>query len=311
MKYCIETVNLRKTFYAKPVLKDINLRIKPGGCIGYLGPNGSGKTTTMKILCNLLKPTRGEAYINGINVQENFREALKNIGAIISVPPLYPFFTPRIILKYIGELRGINKADLDDEIKLRLGIVKLLDSIDDKVGKFSTGMKQRLNIAIALLGNPDILILDEPTIGLDPKGMMEFRETINALKKNRTIFISSHLLFEIEQICDEVIMLGNGRIIKHDSLKNIKKMFKSEKIKINLFNGIEADKIRAIESMEYIKSVKLEEDVLYVFFNKDKISTHQIMKNLFDIGVKMNSFIPIRENLEDFYMKTLKKEGKN
>ncbi|NHI92533.1 MAG: ABC transporter ATP-binding protein [Candidatus Lokiarchaeota archaeon] len=309
MKYSIETDNLIKDFRNFRVLDDINLKIKSKGCFGYLGPNGSGKTTTMKILCNLLKPTKGFAYLNGINIQKRPKEALMNVGAIISVPPPYPFFTPRIILSYFGEIKGFKKEELKNEIERVINIVKLSDSIDKNTGKFSTGMKQRLNIAAALLGNPDILILDEPTIGLDPIGMMEFRNIIKELKAKKTIFISSHLLFEIEQICDEVILIRKGKIIKQDEIKNIKKMFKSNTFKINLHNRIDKDMIREIESISNIESVKIENEDLYLSFNIDKISPHQIMKNLIDLGLEFDSFTPVKDNLEDFYLKFLNNEG--
>lgn len=150
-------------------LEDLNLKIAKGESVGLLGPNGAGKTTTMKIFCNIIKPTRGRAYINGIDAIKESSRALKNVGAMIETPEFYPFLTPVETLSYLGRLRGMGKSDLPKAIKQSLIKVKLTEWANVRVGKFSKGMKQRLAIAQAILHDPPILILDEPNLGLDPR----------------------------------------------------------------------------------------------------------------------------------------------
>ncbi|NHI93638.1 MAG: ABC transporter ATP-binding protein [Candidatus Lokiarchaeota archaeon] len=303
--YCIETKDLTMNFKNNRVLNRINLKVRSKGCTGYLGPNGSGKTTTMKILTNLLRPKNGQAYLYGINVQKNPREALKRVGAIIDVPMLYPFFTARQNLDFLGKLKGIKKNHLKERIKNVLITVDLLKKIDVKVGKYSTGMKQRLAIAQALLGDPDLLILDEPTFGLDPKGMADIRELLAEIKKERPIFLSSHLLHEIGVLCDDVILINNGRIIKQDSLKNIQSLFKPDKIEIELTEQISDKKIQEINEIEYIQSVKSKEYILSINFQKEKIKPNEILKKLVKLNIEMNSFNPVQMNLESFYLQEM------
>ncbi|NHI94553.1 MAG: ABC transporter ATP-binding protein [Candidatus Lokiarchaeota archaeon] len=311
MKYCIETRNLIKEFDYNIALDGITFKIRNNRCVGYLGPNGSGKTTTMKILTNLINPSSGESYINEINVQENHRDALKNVGAIIEEPIPYPYFTPRKILMYFGELRGINKSDLNRRVKEVLTLVKLDNFIDKKIGKFSTGMRQRLNLAQALLADPEILILDEPTLGLDPRGMSDFRNIILEMKKNKTIFLSSHILFQIEMICDEIILINRGKILKHDSIQNIRKLIKLNKIQINISKPISKDILRELNALNYIFSVESANTMLLITYDNEKVELREIMKSFFELGLEMESFIPKEASLEEVYLKLTEKEDKN
>lgn len=311
MKYCIETRNLIKEFDYNIALDGITFKIRNNRCVGYLGPNGSGKTTTMKILTNLINPSSGESYINEINVQENHRDALKNVGAIIEEPIPYPYFTPRKILLYFGELRGINKSDLNRRVKEVLTLVKLDNFIDKKIGKFSTGMRQRLNLAQALLADPEILILDEPTLGLDPRGMSDFRNIILEMKKNKTIFLSSHILFQIEMICDEIILINRGKILKHDSIQNIRKLIKLNKIQINISKPISKDLLRELNALNYIFSVESANTMLLITYDNEKVELREIMKSFFELGLEMESFIPKEASLEEVYLKLTEKEDKN
>ena len=311
MKYSIEICNITKDFDENRALDNITIKIKNKKCVGYLGPNGSGKTTTMKILTNLLSPSSGETYINGINVQKDYRNALYNVGAIIEEPFPYPLLTPRQILSFFGELRGINKSYLHGRVEEILKIVNLFHSIDTKTGKFSTGMKQRLNIAQALLSDPEVLILDEPTLGLDPKGMREFRNIILEIKKEKTIFLSSHLLHQIEMISDEVVLIGKGKIFKHDTLENIKKIIKSNLIQIHLNKPLKKDSLTELNTLNYISSLNWEDGILYLKYDNEKVAPRDIMKDLFKMGLEMDSFIPKEANLEDIYLTLMEKSEKN
>lgn len=207
-----------KKIHNKEILKNLNLEVKENEIFGFLGPNGAGKSTTMKIICGLIKPDKGEVLINNININENRIEALKNLGALIENPKIYPFFSARENLMQIARIEKINANEVDKVLDL----VGLKETNNLKVKNFSLGMKQRLGIAQSIIGNKKILILDEPTNGLDANGVIEFRNMLKTLVKieNISVFISSHKLDEIEKICDEVAFLENGTIKSIQSIKN-------------------------------------------------------------------------------------------
>jgi ABC-2 type transport system ATP-binding protein len=198
MTEAIITENLTKNFGNFTAVNELNLRIEHGVCVGFLGPNGAGKTTTIKILTSMLRATKGNAYIEGVDVATDPKGALSRVGSVVETPEFYPYLTPVETLTYLGKIRGVDSRTLPGRIEQVIEEVRLQNWKDKRIGKFSKGMKQRLAIAQSLLHEPPILILDEPTSGLDPRGMVEVREIIKLLKgAGRTIFMSSHLLFEV------------------------------------------------------------------------------------------------------------------
>jgi ABC-2 type transport system ATP-binding protein len=222
----IEARGLTKTFGKFTALNDLNLRMEGAKCIGFLGPNGAGKTTTLKMLTDMIFPTKGEAFLNGISVRTDRKSALAQAGVLIESPEIYPSLTPREALDMVGDLRGMPAALRKERTAEVLAEVKMGDWIDQKVGRFSKGMKQRVNIASTLLHDPQILMLDEPATGLDPRGMAEVRDIVRGLKKrNRLIFMSSHILSEVTDVCDEVALINKGQLLFYDTLANITARF--------------------------------------------------------------------------------------
>src|SRR5205809_5167382 len=218
----IEAVNLSKRYGSFPALSNLNLKNEGSKCVGFLGPNGAGKTTTLKIFTDMIRASEGKALINGIDVHLNKKKALSSVGSLIESPEIYPSLTPREALSMISEIRGLPRAEKRKKIEEVVSEVKMEEWLDKKVGKFSKGMKQRINIAAALLSDPDVFLLDEPTTGLDPRGMAEVRDIVKSLKtRNRLIFMSSHLLNEVQDICDEVAMIDHGKLLVYDSLSNV------------------------------------------------------------------------------------------
>lgn len=210
----IQFESLSKT-YAKgkqevQAVKNINLAIESGQVYGFLGPNGAGKTTTIRMMLDLILPTQGKVYLFGKEVRKN-REILLNVGSLVEGASFYPYLNPRQNLKILAQTSGQNNQSRIDEI---LELVDLTHAADRPAGKFSMGMKQRLGLAAALLDDPDILILDEPTNGLDPSGIQEMRQFIRRLveENGKTVFLSSHLLSEVEQVCDRVAIIYKGEI---------------------------------------------------------------------------------------------------
>ena len=199
----IELEGLSKKFGSFYAVRDLSLKVRPGEILGFLGPNGAGKTTTIKILTGLVRPTLGHAYVNGTDVAAKPKDALRSIGALIEVPGVYDYLTPHETLTYFGRVYGMRRDMIDRRIKETLELVRLPDWEHKKTGAFSTGMLRRLAIAKAILHRPDILILDEPVLGLDPKGIMEIREMIRQFRsEGMTVFLSSHLLSEVAEVCN-------------------------------------------------------------------------------------------------------------
>ena len=223
----INIENLTKYYGKFLALDNLCLKVEKNDNVGLLGPNGAGKSTTLKILCGLIRSSSGTAYIDGINIARKPEQALLRIGAIIETSEFYPFLTPEETLSYLGRLRGMNGNGLKQSIKEVIHLVGLDDWLTVKIEKFSRGMKQRLALAQTLLHDPPVLILDEPGLGLDPRGIVEFREIIDKVGKNKTIFFASHQLTEVAQICNQVAIIDHGRLLAYDSIAELKKKHQS------------------------------------------------------------------------------------
>ncbi|MFD0825729.1 ABC transporter ATP-binding protein [Neobacillus sp. M.A.Huq-85] len=212
--------NLKKVIGKREIIKGLSFELKEGEVFGFLGPNGAGKTTTIRMLVGLIKPTSGSIKICGYNIENSFQEAMGNLGCIVENPELYPYLSGYDnLLLFSRMLEGIGEERIKEVTKL----VGLNDRIHDKVKTYSLGMRQRLGIAQALLGKPKVLILDEPTNGLDPAGIREMREFIRflAIDEGLTVLVSSHLLSEIQQLCDRVAIITKGSIIKIDTVQDL------------------------------------------------------------------------------------------
>lgn len=220
MDYIIETKGLTKRYKHFVSVRDLSIHIKRGSIYGFLGPNGAGKSTTMKMLLGMTSPTNGEFGIDGKRMPNDRVEILKEIGSFIEAPSYYPNLTGRENLEIIRKILGLKKSDVEDALDL----VGLAEFGDRLVRKYSLGMKQRLGLAGALIGKPPILILDEPTNGLDPAGIHEIRNLIKQLPKiyNCTIMISSHMLSEIELIADDIGILNHGNLLFEGSLESLR-----------------------------------------------------------------------------------------
>ena len=227
MNESIVIENLTKYYNKFLALDKLSLRIPANENVGLLGPNGAGKSTTLKILCGLIRASSGAAYIDGVNVAEKPEQALSRIGVIVETPEFYSFLTPEETLGYLGRLRGMRGDELKRRIKEVIKLVRLEDWGKVKIEKFSRGMKQRLALAQTLLHDPPVLILDEPGLGLDPRGVVEFREIIEGAGKEKTIFFASHQLVEVSQICNHVAIIDHGRLLAYDSIVELEKKYQS------------------------------------------------------------------------------------
>jgi ABC-2 type transport system ATP-binding protein len=221
----IDIKNLTKRYGSKVVLDNVSFKHNGKGIIGYLGPNGAGKTTTFKILTGLLRPTSGSVYVNGFDVTKNLKSALLNMGTVIESPEPDRMQTVIEALRMSAEFRGLSKKESNRQIEK---YQKLLDlpPQNSRIGRLSKGQRQRVSLAAALLSEPPILILDEPTSGLDPAERAKFKKLVLSLKKDRLILISSHVIQEIKEVCDSIIFINNGKILKEDTVRNLQKKYK-------------------------------------------------------------------------------------
>lgn len=219
-QYSLQVSNLNKTINKRHIIKDLSFELKKGEVFGFLGPNGAGKTTTIRMIVGLTTPTSGGVKVLGRSVLANRSEVMKDIGAIVENPELYPFLSGLENLKQFARMQdGISKEDIDRVVKL----VGLENRIKEKVGRYSLGMRQRLGLAQALLHKPKILILDEPTNGLDPAGIREIRDYIKKLarEENMSVIVSSHLMSEMELMCDRFGIIKNGQMIRIEDVNTV------------------------------------------------------------------------------------------
>lgn len=295
--YVLSVKDLKKRIGQKTIVEDISFDVGGGEVFGFLGPNGAGKTTTIRMLVGLIKPTAGKITIGGYDVQKDFRQSMRQVGCIVENPELYSYLSGWENLKQFSRMLG----DVPDERLTQLvQMVHLDERIHDKVKTYSLGMKQRLGIAQALLGRPKLLILDEPTNGLDPAGIRELREFIRTLVKEEgiSVFISSHLLSEVQMICDRVAIINHGKMIKVATIQDLIE----EAVDRVEWTVAPLDKaIDLLNQSGVVQDIKrIEEGRLLCRMPLDQMAT--LNKTLVMAGVEVSSVRPITLTLEDLFM---------
>lgn len=295
METILKCENLYKTFGKKTILKDVSLEVNEGDILGFIGPNGAGKTTTIKLILGLQSITKGNVSINGYDIEKNFTNAIKRVGAIVENPDMYMYLTGFQNLKLVANLyKDVSEDRINEVVKL----VKLENRIKDKVSKYSLGMRQRLGIAQAILHKPNLLILDEPTNGLDPEGIKEMRELLVDLAsiEKMGILISSHNLAELDNFCNKVCIIKNGKIIETSEISKIKQET-SKEVKIFEVNNVNlAEEI--IGKIEKIDTNKFKIKV-------PKQEVPEIVEKLVKNNIKIYEVKQEEKTLEDaFFEKT-------
>ena len=250
----IEINNLVKRYGDKNAVKGISFTVNDGEVLGFLGPNGAGKTTTMNIITGYLSSTSGTVKVNGHDILEEPELAKKEIGYLPENPPLYNDMTVKEYLNFICDLKGVEKARRKNMLDNIVSMVKISDVYDRLIGNLSKGYKQRVGIAQALVGNPSILILDEPTVGLDPNQIIEIRRLIKALSKNHSIVISSHILSEIQEIADRVVIINRGKIAAVDTISDLSKRLSGQSKILLTFRGPIKDAVTKFRTVKGISS---------------------------------------------------------
>lgn len=287
-----------KKIHNKTIIKGVSFIIKEGEILGFIGPNGAGKTTTIKLILGLQKITKGNIQINGYDVEKNFEKAIQKVGSIVENPDLYMYMSGYANLKLVANLYNeVDKKRIDEVVKL----VGLENRIKDKVSKYSLGMRQRLGIAQAILHKPNLLILDEPTNGLDPEGIKQVRELIVKLAKEEkmAVMISSHNLSEIENVCNKICIIKNGVVVEENDIEDLKKETSNSEY------VIEVDNPEAIKEITQ-KDVQINNNKVTIKAEREEIP--EIVNKLVKAKIKVYSITENTLSLEDAF---LKKTGGN
>lgn len=291
--------NINKVIKKKQILNNVSFELNEGEILGFIGPNGAGKTTTIKLILGLQSITSGMVKINGYDVQKDFVHAIERVGAIVENPDFYMYLSGRKNLELVANMyKGVTKERIDEVVKL----VGLENRINDKVSKYSLGMRQRLGIAQAIINKPNLLVLDEPTNGLDPEGIKELREFLVKLSKeeNMAIFISSHNLAELESFCNKICIIKNGEVIENSSIEELK----SEKIDEKNIYTVEINDIKLLEKDEKISII----DDTHFKLIIEKENVPEFIEMLINKNVKIYEIKEERVSLEEAF---LKKTGGN
>ncbi|HYK94128.1 MAG TPA: ABC transporter ATP-binding protein [Thermoplasmata archaeon] len=306
----LEAIHLTKRFNSFVALNDLNLSVQGSKCVGFLGPNGAGKTTTLKLFSNMIFPSTGRALINGIDVARSKRHALDYAGVLVETPEIYPAMTPREALSLIAELRGIPSVERRERIESVLRDVAMLEWIDKRIGQFSKGMKQRVNIAAVLLPDPQIVILDEPTTGLDPRGMAEVRDVIRALKRRqKLVFMSSHLLGEVADVCDEVAMIDHGKLLLYDRLERVMNRTNAARtiVEVGLLTPVDAALTQKVGDIPGVEAVdRVDTLTLQLTLTPGVEVQQQVLRELVNRNTGVIRYQPSSSALEASYLDLIK-----
>ncbi|MEM2321309.1 MAG: ABC transporter ATP-binding protein [Candidatus Bathyarchaeia archaeon] len=313
MEYVIETEGLTKIYRSEgniiKALDNLSMKVERGKIFGLLGPNGAGKTTLIMTLIGLTMPTSGSARVLGYDIIKDSIEIRKRVGVLPEGADFYDHLTARQNLLYIAALNGIDRAEREKRIEEVLRIVGLEDARDRRVGGFSRGMKQRLGIAQALLKNPELLIFDEPTAGLDPEASRAFKNMVLKLRdEGKTVMLSTHLLFEVGPLCDHIAIINRGRIVLQGSVKELAERFIAEegyKIRIQ-GRGDMVKFANAVLNLRDVRNVKIERDYILVESNRDVRA--EIIRLALDHGIEVIALELSVPSIEDLFMKYYKWE---
>ena len=260
----IEVQHLTKTYGAVTAVDDISFRGEPGEIVGLLGPNGAGKTTTMRVLTGYIPATEGKALIAGFDVFEQPIDAKQRTGYLPETPPLYPEMTVREYLTFVARIKGVSRVDRERRVEASMERTRVDDRADSHCGKLSKGYRQRVGLAQAILHNPDVLILDEPTAGLDPKQIIETRELIKSLAGDHTIILSTHILPEVSQTCERVVIIHRGRVVAEGTPDDLTARLRSTETISLQIDTSGADPTSALMAIDGVTGVRLNSDLASV-----------------------------------------------
>ena len=279
----VKVSNLTKKYGDFRAVDNISFDLEGDGAIAYLGQNGAGKTTTFKMMTGLINPTEGKVLIDGIDVTKNRTRALKKIGALIETPEPYAALSVEEAVRLAGELKGINKKEVLDHLETFGSRVKI-PGLDRKVGTLSRGQRARVVFVAAFLGNPDIIFLDEPTNGMDPAERKIIRDVILEWKKEHMILMSSHLLQEVTDTCENILFINNGKLLLQDSTRNIESRFNSKSLKVDFLNSVNMNNLKeALDGFASSVEPQTEKSTI-IYFDGELSNRVKILKAVQTVG---------------------------
>lgn len=304
----IRVQGLTKDYGSRHAISDLTFNANKGEILGFLGPNGAGKTTTMRILTGYMPPTAGQVTIGGYDVIENSLEVRRITGYLPETVPLYNDMTVYEYLKYMADLRRVKNAK--QRIHETLEMIQLEDRATGYIGKLSKGMRQRVGLAQALLHQPDVLILDEPTIGLDPKQVVKFRELIRSIGKNRTVLLSSHILPEVQQVCDRVLIINKGHIVAEDTPEQLQSRLTGV---LRVAVRVRGDTSHLLPQLSKIAGIK---DILPVNDERFEFEVFpgqdcraQVARAIVNANLDLLEFHPVNLSLEEIFLQLTRDEA--
>ncbi|SEH87122.1 ABC-2 type transport system ATP-binding protein [Halobacillus karajensis] len=300
----IETIKLRKDFKEKTVVEDVDLYLDKGESVGLLGPNGAGKSTTISMISSLLKPTSGDVKLNGESVVKHPSELRKVLGVVPQEIALYQELTAYENLKFFGRIYRVPKDKLETRIQTTLKLVGLKDRQKDRIKTFSGGMKRRINIASALLHHPKVLILDEPTVGIDPQSRNYILEMIRQLNEQSgtTILYTSHYMEEVEQLCDRVYIMDHGKVIASGSQSELLSILSNEDTMRVQLNQMSHSLVKAIQEIDVIRQVEETGDGIKIIAKKSTNLISNLVKLADQQNIKILNFQMENPSLEDVFL---------
>ena len=308
----IRIEGLTKRFGTVQALDGLSLAVEPGSVYGFLGPNGAGKTTTIRILTGLARADAGRGWIDGVEVTADLRGASRRIGYLPQDPSFYPWMTAREFIDYVGRVFGLSAAERAARTGELLELAGLVEAADRRIGGYSGGMGQRLGIAQALVNRPPVLLLDEPVSGLDPAGRRELLQLIEQLRGQCTVFMSTHILADVERVCDSVGIISRGRLVAEAPQQELLQRYAVPAFEIEVDSrstgelSAWADRVRA---QPWVASVTLERSVARVVVDDVGVARRELLGSALDAGLDLNRYEMVRPSLEDVFLKVVESGG--
>lgn len=304
----IEVTNLTKRYGGHVAVDHLSFRVEKGQIYGFLGPNGAGKSTTMNMLTGYLAASEGNVIIDGKDIQKEPEEAKKKIGYLPEIPPLYMEMTVEEYLSFAAELKKLPKAERKEQIARVMGLTQIADMKGRLIRNLSKGYRQRVGLAQAILGNPEVIILDEPSVGLDPKQIIEIRDLIRKLGENHTIILSSHILSEVSAICDHIMIIAHGRLVASDSPEGLQRLMTGS-MELRLAVKGEYELVKAVlEKLPHVEAVENQEErdggcvKVKVTSKGDEDIREEIFFALADAKLPIMEMRPEQKSLEDIFL---------
>jgi ABC-2 type transport system ATP-binding protein len=307
----VRTEQLHKVFGEFTALNGLNLSVEEGTIFGFLGPNGAGKTTTIRILNSLAHASSGKAWVMGKEVTGNGHDIARQIGYLPEEPAFYKWMTPREFLDYVGRIFGLPSAERSARTKELLVVAGLEESAKRRIGGFSRGMRQRLAMAQAVMNRPKVLFLDEPASALDPIGRKEVLDFIEQLRGQCTVFMSTHILADVERVCDTVGIINRGRLVTEAPREELLAQYAVPALEVEVDEKSEVNIIPWSETLQHepwVKTISRQELVVRVIVNDIEKAKTELLKSASQVGIVLNKYEVVKPSLEDVFLQLVSEE---